>query len=291
MPREPMRAPTGAAELIRRDLYAFATPTEGGAGGAPDLAMGEFRRMLHVPAGPGHRAVVGAAPGAEPLQAAQARRAELARARSEAVVEDRRRIARDLHDTLAQALAAIIRHLESLGPLSGRESDAISVSIELARSVLADARRTIHRLRPRTLDGATLVDALTSLVARHERSSGPRVHLVTSGQEPPTSSGLRAELIALASEALTNAVTHAQASWVRVELLCEPDALQLIVADDGRGFDPHAHQDRLGLTTMRERARRIGASMTIASEPGMGTEVILFRRGAPAAVGRPSPHD
>ena len=182
-----------------------------------------------------------------------------------AALEERRRIARDLHDGLAQELAFIRRNLQRLD----RENPTVRRLEGGAARALDESRRAIAALTEpvdRPLDAA-LAQAAQDVAARE----GTRVALALARgvQAPP---GTREALIRIASEAITNAARHGCADLVRVELE-NGDGLRLRVADTGRGFDPSEPSRGFGLVSMRERAQALGARFRVTSRPGEGTEV------------------
>jgi len=208
---------------------------------------------------------------------------ELARltesARLAAVSSERSRLARDFHDTLAQGLAGIILHLETAASIcpSPKTRPHIAAATELARESLVEARRSIRALRPAGLDGRSLPDALTEVTDRLRRLSAATFLIRTQGAPIRLPADTEAAVLRIVSEAMTNAAKHAQARTIEVELTYEPAAMRAMVRDDGLGFDAASVGRRdVGLSGMRERAQAIGAALTIASEPGGGTEVLVY---------------
>jgi signal transduction histidine kinase len=199
--------------------------------------------------------------------------------RSTAVAEERNRLARDIHDTLAQALALIVMQLQraesKLGPAWARAREPLETVRQLAVEGLAEARRSVSMLRPPvTPHGlAQAVQESADLVRGYYRGSlGVRVTGVTRALER----SVEEELFAIVREALTNAAKHSQAAHIDVEV-AYPDerSVRVAVTDDGVGFDPDQPRNgRYGLIGMSERADRIGAALTLASEPGAGTEIV-----------------
>lgn len=200
-----------------------------------------------------------------------------------AVLADRSRMAREIHDTLAQGLAGIAIQLEAAedtlvsGPELARQH--LARALTLARSSLAEARRSVLGLRPRALDGSNLVAALERSVADLAWGSDLTVKLETSTEPRPLPRSVEDNILRVAQEAVSNAVLHSGARVVRVELRYERYAVTLRVLDDGVGFSPEevfvSPGDRLGLIGMRERAEEIEGRLSVHSEPGMGTEVLL----------------
>ena len=199
-------------------------------------------------------------------------------ARDAAVSEERNRLARDIHDTIAQGLAAIVRQLESVQttPLPAAARRQIFLTAEIARENLVEARRSIRALRPASVDGRTFNAALQDLVQRAQRLSTVDIRFHLTGRQTQVPADIQNELLRIVNEALTNAITHANAGALAVDLSMESGSVCVVVRDDGAGFDPACIVDGVGLTSMRERAQRISAALTIASEPGVGTEIVVY---------------
>jgi signal transduction histidine kinase len=210
-------------------------------------------------------------------------------ARAAAITGERNRLARDFHDTLAQGLATIILHLEtavSVCPGSAARPH-ITAATDLARDSLIEARRSIRALRPAGLDGRGLGDALAEVTSRLSRLSTATLRSQTHGARTPMPGDVEEALLRIATEALTNATKHARARNIDMDVMFEDRAVRLAVRDDGIGFDGSGFGQRnVGLSSMRERAHSIGAALTIASEPGGGSEVLVYWT-APAREERP----
>jgi two-component system NarL family sensor kinase len=198
--------------------------------------------------------------------------------------EERNRLAREIHDTLAQGLAALTMQLEVADSLATgrRDSDArletaVGRALELARSTLDEARRSVLDLREAPLEGRSLEDALASLAADARLGSprGPTIDVtVDAGTAPEIPAAVEQGLYRIAQQAVANSVRHAAASRVAVRLTWSPDAVGLRVEDDGDGFDPTAVPgDRFGLVGMQERARLLGGTLRVESAPGAGTAI------------------
>jgi two-component system, NarL family, sensor kinase len=193
--------------------------------------------------------------------------------------EERTRIAREIHDTLAQGLTAIALNIESAmnrletRPDQARES--LGRALTMARENLEEARRSVIELRTESrLEGKPLVEALAGLARSFTSDTGVQVRLQAS---PTQRLPLRteAELFRIAQEALTNVRKHARASEVELALRRHGATLNLSVQDDGRGFAARAHHpDSHGVVGMRERARLLGGRLEIRSAPGKGTRVV-----------------
>ncbi len=214
-------------------------------------------------------------------------------ARQAAVLEERNRLAREIHDTMAQGFAAIAMQVQGVrrhgGPLPQQVASSLDQVMDLARENLLEARRSVHALRPRVLDGAGLRDAFTRLVDGAQRGAAIPLVLEVSGT-PSAPEPVEHEIVRIAQEAITNAVRHAGASRIWVRLLADETGLRLVVGDDGRGFESEGATSGYGVRGMQERAERIDASLTLVTEPGGGTELILAwtderaRAGYPRAV-------
>jgi signal transduction histidine kinase len=215
--------------------------------------------------------------------AGEARAAVAQTARAAAVTEERQRLAREIHDTIAQGLAAIVRQLESARATSSPDAAArhVAVAADIARESLVEARRSIRALRPRSLEGHTLDAALRDLVDRSARVSSSAIRLQSTGQHTHLPGDVEDELFRIVNEAVTNAIKHASARTIVVDLSFEDASVRIGVRDDGVGFDPAFVRQGVGASSMRERAARIGAVVTVASEPGVGTEVLVYWAPAP----------
>jgi two-component system NarL family sensor kinase len=191
--------------------------------------------------------------------------------------EERARLAREIHDTLAQGLTAIaldvegaLRHLTS-NPERARER--LERALETARENLEEARRSVLDLRAAPLAGRPLVDALEALGRAFTSETGVRVRVRARGE---TTLPLRveAELFRIAQEAITNVRKHARSSELELVLRSDGEHATLSIADNGVGFEPARKADgRHGIVGMRERARLLGGSLRVASRPGSGTRV------------------
>ncbi|MEO6888038.1 MAG: GAF domain-containing sensor histidine kinase, partial [Ktedonobacteraceae bacterium] len=199
-----------------------------------------------------------------------------------ATIEERNRLAREIHDTLAQGLAAITLQLETADALvtsrPQRAQAAIRRALNLARGNLEEARRSMVDLRAALLQGRALPEALEMLVRRARNESGSDVQYayVPSNGFQVLPARVEAGIYRIAQEALTNACQHAQAQHISLTLTLDEQELHLRVQDNGRGFDPdtlkdYAGEGHFGLTGMSERARLLGGTICIQSMPGDGT--------------------
>jgi len=207
-------------------------------------------------------------------------------ARQAAVLEERNRIARDIHDTLAQGFTGVIVNLEAANrTLKKNNIDLAAEHIEHARSLaqggLAEARLSVRALRPEVLQRADLAEALQALLRRFEASGTLSARMHTVGDRIPLPAEVENELLRIAQEGMTNVLKHARARNVELRLAFDPDAVRLSITDDGIGFDPGAHHDGFGLVGMRERAERIGARLMVSSRLQQGAQVeTVVPRGA-----------
>jgi signal transduction histidine kinase len=194
--------------------------------------------------------------------------------------EQRRHLARELHDEPLQVFLHLARRIESLGGVPGVPADVAVGLVEVRHQVLdATARlRSLARdLRPPALDRLGLVAALTSLIADLEDEAGLNVRFQITGTEARLAPELELGAFRLTQEALRNIVRHAETDICTVDVEFRPDDLRLRVVDAGLGFDPES-QDQpdsgsLGLLGMRERTRLLGGALQIQSHPGQGTVV------------------
>lgn len=204
------------------------------------------------------------------------------RARELGQVEERNRLAREVHDTLAQGLTAIALQLESAERLLPPDTDArilVAETRTLARRSLDEARRAVWGLAPSSLEGRTLPKALEQELSSFGRRTGIQTAFVLAEGISNLAEERAAALLRVTQEALHNVEKHAQAPRVRVQLEPRTDSEEvvLLVADDGDGFDVAGTQPSpeggFGLTSMRERLRAVGGTLEIESAPGWGTRV------------------
>lgn len=200
-----------------------------------------------------------------------------AQARHAAILQERNRIARDIHDTLAQGFTGVVVNLEAASRALRKAApasalDHIDHARMLAQSCLDEARQSVRSLRPDASNRADLGQALGAQ-ARRVEASGARGEFHTRGEKLPLPVEVESELLRIAQECITNVLKHAHAGRVEVWLDYGADSLSLTVMDDGIGFDPARPHDGFGMLGMRERAARIGASVNVASRPGQGSSV------------------
>jgi signal transduction histidine kinase len=200
--------------------------------------------------------------------------------RRKAILEERNRLARDIHDNLAQGFAAILMQLqgaqrESGGALPLAVATGIETAVDLARTHLTEARRSVGALRPNVGPGEDIAAALKRLADLGQRTANTPIDLVVD-ELPRLGDAVEREIIGIAQEALTNAVRHSRARRITIRASSvESVGLRLSVADDGRGIARDQRGSGFGMTSMQERAEKIGASLTIVTAPRSGTEVVL----------------
>lgn len=196
------------------------------------------------------------------------------------VVDERNRLARELHDAMTQTLFSLRLTLEAAAAAvaddQARAAAELSSARALVDSAFAELRALIYELRPPALERDGLGEALRKHAGVVGRAHGLAVTVTAEGDDAGLAPAVEQALFRIAQEALSNAVRHASASKVEVAVVTAPDRVVLTVADDGAGFDPAARtarSRRLGLTSMRERAAAAGGSLAVESAPGRGTTV------------------
>jgi PAS domain S-box-containing protein len=206
------------------------------------------------------------------------------KSREAAVVAERNRMARDIHDTLAQGFAGIIAQLQAAKGLAGLgdASAHIERAENLARSSLEEARVSMMALRPRSLREASLSMALESMLKAVAHDSGLRAEFIIEGEQWPITPDWEVGLLRVAQESLTNTIKHAQAQNFQTTLRFENQKVKLRLVDDGRGFDPDLDYEGLGLIGMKERVVQMGGEISIRSKPGNGTETVIVLSRRPA---------
>jgi len=203
-------------------------------------------------------------------------------------VEERNRLAREIHDTLAQGLTGIALQLETADALLERDPirarRAIQRALMLARTNLDEARRSVMDLRAAPLESRTLPDALSLLAREVEAQAALEIAFHVIGGQQPLPPYVEAGLYRIAQEALSNVVHHARARQATVELVSTPEQVELVIEDDGEGFDTdRLPERRFGLIGINERAKLLGGSLELCSVPGEGTTLrvtISLKAGA-----------
>ncbi|MDT0321216.1 sensor histidine kinase [Streptomyces millisiae] len=201
-------------------------------------------------------------------------------AREAGIADERRRLAAEIHDTIAQGLTGIIAQLQAVEKVDDPAvvQEHVHRAARLARHSLGEARRSVHNLAPVDLEHDALPTALRRTVVEWSERTGVRAEFTLAGASRQLHNELAATLLRIAQEALSNAARHARPSRVGVTLTFVGPEVMLDVRDDGLGFDPSAvparsHSRGFGLAGMRARAERVAGSLSVESEPGLGTAV------------------
>ncbi len=201
--------------------------------------------------------------------------------REMAVIEERNRIAREIHDTLAQGFAGISMQVESakmaLNDHDLEQAQAILERIRsLAKDKLSEARRSVQSLRPNITIQGNLQTLIQEELAHIAQDMNIEAALDVVGEEQIVSPAVKITLLRICQEALNNIKKHAHASQIKVALTYNKNAVALIVQDDGIGFNPQTPtSNSYGLTFMNERARLVGGSVIVNSEVGVGTKIYV----------------
>ncbi|MCW5625867.1 MAG: sensor histidine kinase [Burkholderiales bacterium] len=208
-------------------------------------------------------------------------------ARQAAILDERNRIARDIHDTLAQGFTGVVLNLEASSRALKKQNvplalEHIEHSRRLAQGGLEEARLSVRALRPDTLQNADILQALDTLVQRVGATGVTQGRVLLIGERRSIAREAEVELLRIAQESITNVLKHTRAREVVLTLDFRADAVCLTIADDGVGFDPDGRHDGFGLVGMRERAGRLGARLHIDSAPGRGTRVQVCVPNPPA---------
>ncbi len=239
----------------------------------------------------------------------------LVQAREAGMLDERQRMAREIHDTLAQGLAGILTQLQAAEQTLDEPSTSrrhLANAMQLVRESLAEARRTVHAVEPAVLAEARLPDAISDVARRWAEVNHIDVTLTTTGNARPMHADVEVTLLRIAQEALANVAKHARASRVGLTLSYMEDVVTLDVRDDGVGFEPgvrrangSAPDGGFGLAGMRQRVQRLTGRLDIESEPGGGrrsrppyrpshrevrSDLAVDRRRSPRGAGRVAGH-
>jgi signal transduction histidine kinase len=204
-----------------------------------------------------------------------------------AVLEERNRIARDLHDTLTQSLAGVTFQLEGIrGHLQGASAavrEQFSVAVNMLRHSLAEARRSVMNLRALGLEDSDLLHALEETTRSHVTDASVKLEFHRVGEAQSLNARIEHHLLRLGQEAIANALQHSGCTTVRVTLTQACDASTLEIADDGHGFDPNgpSRPGHFGLVGMRERANQLRGKLDIETMPGKGSVIRVIVPTAP----------
>ena len=215
----------------------------------------------------------------------------LVQAREAGVLDERQRMAREIHDTLAQGLAGVITQLQAAEQAEDRPDvwrRHLTNASTLARESLTEARRTVHAVEPAALAQARLPEAIGEVTRQWSSVNDVAAVLTTTGDARPMHPDVEVTLLRTAQEALANVAKHARASRVGLTLSYMEDLVTLDVRDDGVGFEPNVKRANgstnggFGLTGMRQRVQRLAGRLEIESEPGAGTAVSATVPAIPA---------
>jgi PAS domain S-box-containing protein len=198
------------------------------------------------------------------------------------VLAERNRLAQEIHDTLAQAFAVVIVHLDTASrKLATADIEAaqklIKAARDLAHSGLSEARRSVKALRPQLLENSDLCSAFNCFATQMFSHTSTHVVCQVVGEMYPLPSNVENNLLRIGQEALTNAFKYAKAGEIQIELVYEQKQCILRIKDDGQGFEISSVSDvnSFGLLGIKERVEHIGGQLTIQSKPGQGTEVVV----------------
>jgi two-component system NarL family sensor kinase len=203
-------------------------------------------------------------------------------AEAASILEERNRMAREIHDTLAQAFTGILIQVDAATQVLTDDVEATQAHLdtieELARTGLSEARRSVTALRPQLLEEGDLSSALERLVNQMRVATNTALIYSVQGTAYSLPTEVENNLLRIGQEALTNATKYANANEIRVELVYNDTQCRLQVKDDGQGFGVVgvSMSGGFGLLGMSERAERIGAQLAIESQPGQGTEIIVI---------------
>lgn len=213
----------------------------------------------------------------------------LTQAREAGMLDERQRMAREIHDTLAQGLTGIITQVQAVQQVWGSPEQArrhLDRALELARSSLAEARRSVQALRPQELDTAKLPDAVRQMARDWSENANLDLRFEVTGDSLPLSPALEVALFRVAQEALANVGKHAHATRVGVTLSYLGDAVLLDIRDDGVGMArERPGRVGFGINSMTQRIRGVGGRLEIESAPGEGTAVSASVPAIPVGEG------
>lgn len=235
------------------------------------------------------------------LHELEATRQELAlTARQAGIMQERQRLARDIHDTFTQGLSSIVMQIEAMDVMLSADDTKGRQTLgrvrRIARENLAEARRLLWALQPEVSERASLPEMLPPLTERWTEESGVRVRVTITGQATSLRPEIEVTLLRATQEALANIRKHAQASSVVLTLSYMEDIVALDIQDDGIGFDPYClpapslgeTSGRFGLKALRERIEQLEGTFTLESTPGSGTIIAV---ALPAVEASAQPDD
>lgn len=206
----------------------------------------------------------------------------LTQAHQAGILDERQRMAREIHDTLAQGLTGIITQLRAAQRVEDSDTH-LELALNLAQDSLTEARRSVAALQPHQLEDAHLPEAMTTLARNWAQTTGVDLHVEVTGDRVPISPAIEVTLFRVAQEALANVAKHAGATRAGLTLSYAGAVVLLDIRDDGTGIH-HPSGKGFGLSSMRQRLRGVGGSLEIESTPGEGTAVSAT---VPALQGNP----
>jgi signal transduction histidine kinase/FixJ family two-component response regulator len=200
--------------------------------------------------------------------------------RRTAILAERNRMGRDIHDTLAQGFTGVIVQLEAVANAISRSdprkvNKCLQRASDLARRSLNEARRSVHALRPEALEHVNFWEALKGIIKNTAAATPTRTKLKLRGKLPQLRPDWQEDLMRIGQEALTNTLKYAHADTFETRLVCHANKLRLEFQDDGDGFNVKDRHDGVGLTGMRERVAQIGGELKITSARGKGTKITV----------------
>lgn len=201
--------------------------------------------------------------------------------RHAAILEERTRLARDIHDTLAQGFTGVVVQMEAAEDALGDQDAEEAVrhihrARQLARESLGEARRSVHALRPKALENAGFWDALRGIIRNTTLGTPLQTAFRLEGDARELAPHVEENLLHIGQEALTNVLKHAQATRFETRLAFEPNAVCLELCDNGNGFVANGANGGFGLIGMRERVEQIGGTLTVTSARGEGTKIVAI---------------
>ena len=204
-------------------------------------------------------------------------RANLMRVEREAGrLTERQRLARDIHDTLAQHFTSIIMHLAAAKHSNfGTVQTQVQQAEEAAREGLDEIRRIVWDMQPEQIEKASLIEAVEELAARWSAENSVQVKMKVTGTPRSLTSSAETALLRISQEAMHNINKHAQAKNVNITFSFMEDIFVMDIADDGLGFEPSKIKNGFGMKTMRDRAEELSGTLTIESEQGIGTAIAV----------------
>lgn len=219
----------------------------------------------------------------------QDREQRLLKASLESYERERTLLACEIHDGLAQKLAGVLMHLQSIEREQCRNPDtsekALQTSIQLLGDSIGEVRRLMSGLRPPMLDGAGLVAAIEGVVRMAERHEGPTIEFVHSGQIDRLAAPLETTVFRIVQEGLANACRHSRSEKVRVAVVAIEETIHIEIQDWGIGFDLSQVAERcFGLRGIRERANLLGGQAAIETAPRMGTRIAVALPSMPSGT-------